>query len=45
MPYVILLTNQQEFLFDQYNTTLAIKKYTKIDWLPIAFGSRMTNNF
>ena len=40
-----MLSNQQQFIFDEYNMTSAIKKYSKVDWLPISYKSRGTVNY
>ena len=40
-----MLSNQQKFIFDEYNMTSAIKKYSKVDWLPISYKNRGTVNY
>ena len=40
-----MLSNQQQFIFDEYNMTSAIKKYSKVDWLPISYKNRGTVNY
>ena len=41
-PYIIMLSNQEQFIFNEYNMTSVIHKFSKLDWLPVSYNNRGT---